>query len=175
MLPKRDLRSAGPPVRRFPRWILLLRLEACDLERAVVLCPLQAPCNDNSSTGAAAPQPPSFPTPPGVFASRPVQLPCSPDRRDRAERGGISVNISRPVPGAPSLCSHACSEGRFCPLIIPLPQILGRGAATCHTTSSSIRDIELMNETLACTIQIQRPRPQVRPPVPVSSAYCLGY
>jgi hypothetical protein len=101
MLPKRDRYSAGPPVRRFPRWILLLRLETCDLERAVVLCSLQAPCNDNSSTRAAAPQPPSFPTPPGVFASRPVQLPGSPDRRDRAERGGISFNSSRPVPGAP--------------------------------------------------------------------------
>jgi hypothetical protein len=101
MLPKRDLCSAGPPVRQYPRWILLLRLATCDLERAIVLCSLQAPYNDNSSTRAAAPQPPSFPTPPGVFASRPVQLLGSPDRRDRAERGGISVNISRPVPGAP--------------------------------------------------------------------------
>ena len=31
MLPKRDLRSAGPPVRRLPRWIPLLRLATHDL------------------------------------------------------------------------------------------------------------------------------------------------
>lgn len=62
------------------------RLTTCDLERTVLLCPLQA-SHDHPSTRAAAPQPPSFPTPLCSFASRPVQSPSSPDRRDRAERG----------------------------------------------------------------------------------------